>query len=110
MDLDRAEQETGSLQALLEDLDILIPGLRTVSQEGPADFQVTASSLEEAYRQLQADREYVENNRQHRLGSPIKRNEALATQVCHQVATNNSLRNRLAQAIGKGEREQKLSA
>jgi hypothetical protein len=110
MDLDRAEQETGSLRALLEEHDITVPGHWTTSHDGPANFHATASSLEEAYKQLQADREYVENNRLHRLASPIKRNETLATQVCHQVATNNSLRTRLSQAIGKGEREQKLSA
>ena len=55
-DLDRAEQETGSLRGLLQEHDVPIPehlepGLQSHPME--ADAQATSASLEKAYRDLQ---------------------------------------------------------
>ncbi|EEQ30959.1 conserved hypothetical protein [Microsporum canis CBS 113480] len=86
MDLDRAEQETSSLRALLQDYDIPVPHMD-----------------EETYEQLRIDKENAEP------GSPIP-NEALEDEIRKQVTSNASLRARLAEAISQGEREQKLSA
>lgn len=120
MDLDRAEQETHTLRMLLQEHDIAVPEYLTASREGLADVQATSSSLEAAYQQLQADREYAEANAPNsleeeqrlaeQLAASVDRTEALASQVRQQLETNSSLRNRLAEAISKGEREQKLSA
>ncbi|KAM5476278.1 hypothetical protein MauCBS54593_000963 [Microsporum audouinii] len=103
MDLDRAEQETSSLRALLQDYDIPVPHMDGTNADGMTDFHATASSLEETYEQLRIDKENAEP------GSPIP-NEALEDEIRKQVTSNASLRARLAEAISQGEREQKLSA
>lgn len=120
MDLDRAEQETHTLRMLLQEHDIAVPEYLASSREELADVQATSASLEAAYQQLQADREYAEANGPasleeeqklaEQLASSVERTEALASQVRQQLETNNSLRNRLAEAISRGEKEQKLSA
>jgi chromosome segregation ATPase len=120
MDLDRAEQETSSLRALLQEHDIALPDHLAATQEGLAIMQATSSSLEAAYQQLQADMEYAEANAPRslqeeqmlaaQLTESVSRTEALAGQVRQQLGTNSALRTRLADAIAKGEREQKLSA
>ncbi|KKK24679.1 hypothetical protein AOCH_004911 [Aspergillus ochraceoroseus] len=114
MDLDRAEQETTSLRVLLQEHDIAVPeGL----EDGFAEVIATSSSLESAYQQLQADREYAEASVAHspqaesnELAESVDRTDMLAQHVRQQLATNNALRSRLADAIGKGEKEQQLSA
>ncbi|KAE8549376.1 hypothetical protein EYB25_007897 [Talaromyces marneffei] len=110
MDLDRAEQETTSLRMLLQEHDIALPaGMDMASnEEGLANMQITSSALESAYHQLQAEMESAEAE----SWSPedMNRNENLAGQVRQQLETNNALRRRLAEAIAKGEREQKMSA
>ncbi|KAH6719320.1 hypothetical protein DL95DRAFT_454586 [Leptodontidium sp. 2 PMI_412] len=50
MDLDRAEQEIGSLRSLLHEKDILIP---TGPRERSASGTVSSETLERAYRELQ---------------------------------------------------------
>ncbi|KKZ64200.1 hypothetical protein EMCG_01484 [[Emmonsia] crescens] len=96
MDLDRAEQETGSLRALLQEHDIFVPA---AAKNDLADFNASSSSLEDAFTQLQADSTYVQDP-----------NNALGLQVRQQLATNSALKHRLSEAIGKGEREQNNSA
>ncbi|OAX78654.1 hypothetical protein ACJ72_07034 [Emergomyces africanus] len=96
MDLDRAEQETGSLRALLQEHDILVPA---AAKSDLADFNASSSSLEDAFTQLQADSAYVQDP-----------NNSLGLQVRQQLATNNALKHRLSEAIDKGEREQNNSA
>ncbi|KAL1980045.1 hypothetical protein VTN96DRAFT_4713 [Rasamsonia emersonii] len=108
MDLDRAAQETSSLRALLQEHDTDIPEHLAATQEGLANVQATSSSLEAAYKQLQADMEYAEANAPSALEEG--RMEALAEQVRQQLEANNALRQRLAETIAKGERDQKLSA
>ncbi|EED24108.1 conserved hypothetical protein [Talaromyces stipitatus ATCC 10500] len=111
MDLDRAEQETTSLRLLLQEHDISLPaGMDMASnEEGLANMQATSSALESAYQQLQEEMESAEAN-QSWSPEDMNRTEALAAQVRRQLETNNALRGRLAEAIAKGEREQKMSA
>ena len=181
MDLDRAQQETGSLRALLQEHDILVPeplGRSSQdgrsSQEGPTGLHVTSASLERAYSELQAtqalsidklrelwgeasttreddettqrmdmllktvndaeaQRNYAQKQAQiyrmkietlqeaesfhsgesvglaDELKASAKRAETLASQVHAQLQSNGSLRERLAEAVGKGEAAQKSS-
>jgi hypothetical protein len=54
MDLDRAEEEIGSLRSLLQEKDILIPtGTRERRGSRPGSSHVSSESLEKAYRDLQ---------------------------------------------------------
>lgn len=106
MDLDRAEQETGSLRTLLQEHDILVPDNLAMSKD-LADVQATSSSLEDAYKQLEADRGDTEPTSP---GRCLEEEQKLSDQVRQQLEANSSLRSRLADTIGKGEREQKLSA
>jgi len=56
MDLDRAEQEIGSLRSLLHENDILIPTDRRPSTTSrPGSSHATSESLERAYRDLQKE-------------------------------------------------------
>lgn len=55
MDLDRAEEEIGSLRSLLNANDILIPTSRTRTGSGPGSPEASSESLESAYRRLQAE-------------------------------------------------------
>jgi predicted nucleic acid-binding Zn-ribbon protein len=103
MDLDRAKQETSSLRALLREHDITVPASRAMYEDEVKDFQSTVMSLEAEYEQFQAETKgpgYEAN----------QINETLANEVHRRVALNKSLKERLSQAIGKGERDQELSA
>ncbi|PLN81471.1 hypothetical protein BDW42DRAFT_200819 [Aspergillus taichungensis] len=117
MDLDRAEQETASLRVLLQEHDINLPAELDGEREGFAAVTATSSSLESAYAQLQADREQAEasmaqspQDASSPLAASLSRTDDLARHVQKQLATNSSLRSRLAEAIGKGEQDQQLSA
>jgi chromosome segregation ATPase len=173
MDLDRAEQEIGSLRTLLRENDILIPtGGRPASGTRPGSGQVSSDSLERAYRDLQkAYAESLERVKNLELSGPMdeetekamrhleqsladaiserdfakqqadslreqtdslrgseknhvgeelaladelrgsaKRVEELAAQVRQQLASNSTLRQRLAETIERGEKEQKTNA
>ncbi|KAL8712280.1 MAG: hypothetical protein Q9220_003431 [cf. Caloplaca sp. 1 TL-2023] len=181
MDLDRAEQETGSLRTLLQEHDILVPEvLGRSSQEGYSSqdnqpgTQVTSATLERAYHELQAtqalsvdklrelwgetptsgedaetagrmdvllktvsdaeaQRTYARKQADiyrakmeslqeaesfasgesaglaDELKASARRAEGLASQVRLQLQSNSSLRERLAEAVGKGEAAQKSS-
>ncbi|KAE8376284.1 hypothetical protein BDV26DRAFT_265821 [Aspergillus bertholletiae] len=117
MDLDRAEQETTSLRVLLQEHDITVPEGLAADQEGFAEVLATSSSLESAYKQLQADREQAEaiaiqspQEEHGQLAASVSRTESLSLHVQNQLEKNNTLRGRLADAISKGEKEQQLSA
>lgn len=109
MDLDRAEQETSSLRNILQEHEIDVP-------------EHLSSSLQEAYSQLEADRQQVESAKgsagsleeEQRLAEQLRdsaeRSEGLASQVRQQLYTNKSLRDRLAEAVSKGEINQQSSA
>jgi DNA repair exonuclease SbcCD ATPase subunit len=111
MDLDRSEQETSTLRKLLKEHDIDLP-------------EQLSNSLQHAYHQLQQDRKDAEARmedgsfprsleEEERLAGQLKesaeRSESLARQMSAQLATNQALRNRLAQAIGRGEKDQTAS-
>jgi hypothetical protein len=111
MDLDRSEQETSTLRRLLKEHDIALP-------------DQLSDSLQHAYDQLQQDRMDAEARmedrsfsrsleEEQRLADQLKqcaeRSEGLARQMSAQVETNQALRNRLAQAIGRGEKNQAAS-
>jgi chromosome segregation ATPase len=173
MDLERAEQEIGSLRNLLQENDILIPATTRLSSGSiPESGQVSSESLEQAYRDLQKEytaslervkalelsgpkdeetmmamkqleqsladaiserdfarqdaeafREQAEDLRQsetahvsnevalaEELRSSAKRVEELAAQVRQQLASNATLRQRLAETVERGEKEQRANA
>ncbi|CZR60880.1 related to intracellular protein transport protein [Phialocephala subalpina] len=169
MDLDRAEQEIGSLRSLLEENDILIP---TGPRERTPSGTVSSESLERAYRDLQkayaeslervknleissskdedtekamqeleqslanamsernfaqkeadslreqsqslrdAEKSHVDEETvlADELRNSAKRVEELAVQVRQQLNSNATLRQRLAETIERGEKEQKTNA
>jgi DNA repair exonuclease SbcCD ATPase subunit len=111
MDLDRNKQETSSLRSLLQKRDSTVP-------------EQMSSSLQQAYNQLQQDRKQVESwqpkdmarslEEERKLADQLqqsaKRSESLSSQVRQQLETNASLRDRLATAVTRGERNQHASA
>lgn len=110
MDLDRAKQETGSLRALLLEHDTPVPEQGEIEQGSFDEVMVTSSSLESAFEQFQAERQQVEADGDTAGTEAISaRSDELAHHVQHQLQINNSLRSRLAAAIDKGERDQRIS-
>ncbi|KAK3362219.1 hypothetical protein B0T25DRAFT_425 [Lasiosphaeria hispida] len=173
MDLDRAEQEIASLQALLKENDILIPEMlaRSSSISIQPTVPVTSASLERAYKDLQVaytealeriksleastgsdektqlaiqrleqsvsaaisdrDSAYTEANsyraqmdslqdaeKRHfdverdladQLRESARRVEELAQQVRSQLATNATLRTRLADTVARGEADRRVN-
>ncbi|KAJ5767105.1 uncharacterized protein N7511_004721 [Penicillium nucicola] len=110
MDLDRAEQETSSLRALLQE-DTAASDEWKSNPEDFAEVMATSSSLESAYQHLQADRAAAEANvaNSEELTSSLDRTESLANKIQYQLRNNASLHARLAEAIDKGENDQKIS-
>jgi DNA repair exonuclease SbcCD ATPase subunit len=110
MDLDRNKQETSSLRSLLRQRDSTVP-------------EQMSSSLQQAYNQLQQDRKQAESwqpkdtarslEEERKLADQLqqsaKRAESLSSQVRQQLETNASLRDRLAAAVTRGERDQLAS-
>ncbi|KAG0155303.1 hypothetical protein PDIDSM_878 [Penicillium digitatum] len=110
MDLDRAEQETSSLRALL--LEDTTAGAELMTgQEGFAEVVTTSSSLQSAFQQLQADRAEAEADvaDSEELASSLLRTGALGSKVQNQLQINISLHARLATAIDKGDKDQQIS-
>ncbi|KAI9738693.1 MAG: hypothetical protein M1834_008198 [Cirrosporium novae-zelandiae] len=166
IDLDRAEQETSSLRALLEEHDILVPGRSSQDLDGA---QTTSEALQKAYNDLQTtqaqslarmrelninlpnhtddeqtskaldalEESIAQASAEHdsaeqaearfrdglagtsleeeqkladQLRASSERITGLSIQVRQQLDANSSLRRRLAEAIGRGEKEQKNSA
>ncbi|KAB8339248.1 hypothetical protein FH972_022182 [Carpinus fangiana] len=105
MDLDRAQQETTSLRDLLKEHDIFLPEA-TGALGGDS-----SESLDKAYSELREAQQQVKNatddsTRQ----AAASRMELLSGQVSSQLSTNQQLRTRLAEAIGRGEQEQSAAA
>lgn len=124
MDLDRAEQETRSLRALLEDRDVLTPsrsrhsfmsayGDEDDAGEGMKLSISTAESERDQARQIAQDYRQralsAQDGSSENLMSSAKRMDELADQLEGQVQANIQLRERLAEAVAKGEKEQKDS-
>ncbi|RMD43770.1 hypothetical protein DV735_g1287, partial [Chaetothyriales sp. CBS 134920] len=108
LDLDRSKQETESLQRLLRARDSNTP-------------EALSAQLEDALRQLEARSQTAqtqgclqtldnEQSAANELEQSTERTEALAAQVRKQLKTNSGLRDRLKEAIEKGERDQLASA
>ena len=112
MDLDRAEQQTSSLRILLQEHDIAVPDELAASRDVLVEVQVNSSTLEACFAELQSDLEHAATSSQpsSALAATAKRVENLSGYVQQQLRTNGSLRNRLAAAVGQGEREQQISA
>lgn len=94
IDLDRAEMETSSLRALLNEQRSSTGSGASSSGDDTDNFHLSALSLEEAY------------NRNHADASE----DDLSIQIRDQVATNRTLLSRLSAAVGRGEVEQRDSA
>lgn len=123
MDLDRAEQETRGLRNLLQEHDILAPsphspvGTDQESDEGAEEhLKLSISSIEsERDHARQTAAEYrrsaasVQGVHAAELMNSASRMDELADELEHQVQANVELKNRLADAVAKGEREQKES-
>lgn len=105
MDLDRAQQETASLRELLKEHDIFESDNDGQGGEDESD------SLDKAYTELRSVQELVKNapDATTRESAEI-RMEQLSRQVSSQLSTNQQLRSRLAEAIGRGEKEQGAAA
>lgn len=110
MDLDRAEQETSSLRAVLQEHNSTVTEGLHADGEGFAEVMATSSSLETAYQELQMECQQIEAGPQSdESAESLARTKMLADQVRQQLQTNNSMRGRLESAILKGERDQQLS-
>jgi chromosome segregation ATPase len=123
MDLDRAEQETRSLRSLLQEHDISAPNRQSLlsaysDSSDPADYSLKVSvthvenerdharQIAEDYRRRAQSTDEDNANELMRCAS---RMDQLAEQLDEQVELNKQLRDRLAKAVEKGEREQKES-
>lgn len=103
MDLDRAQQETGSLREMLQERGSGRPG---------SAHSTSSSSLEAGIEAL--DKAYTELRRAHAdfVGSDKDgeaRMQELMEQVRVQQSSNKELRERLTEAVGRGEVEQVAS-
>jgi chromosome segregation ATPase len=123
MDLDRAELETRGLRIILQENDILAPSTRTQLSDGKstnksADDKIklsisTAESERDQARQIAAQyrtrAQEVDGTRAVELTNSAKRMDELAQELDKQVQSNVQLRARLAEAVAKGEKEQRES-
>ncbi|KAI9719834.1 MAG: hypothetical protein M1828_006055 [Chrysothrix sp. TS-e1954] len=115
MDLDRAQQETGSLRELLREHDITVPLRRPSAGSNDHSDDVYAESLDQAYEQLKGmhaqslARVQAGSERPASLDEAEARMLTLAHQVQDQLTSNEELRARLTQAVDRGEKEQEAS-
>lgn len=113
MDLDRAELETRGLRIILQDHDILgsepdvdtDDKLRQSISTAEAERD-QARKVAEGYRQRAQS---IQDGSSSELINSANRMDELADQLEKQVHSNIELRSRLAEAVAKGEREQKDS-
>ncbi|CAK1356141.1 unnamed protein product [Cercospora beticola] len=116
MDLDRAEQETRGLRNMLSDRDDLGPSSPSGGNEDDSQLKLTISRAEnERDHAKQVANDYRERAKgadpeaAKELMASAARMDELAVALEAQVQANTKLRERLAAAIAKGEKEQKLS-
>ena len=79
---------------------------RDAAQKEADAYRAKAESLEEAENFHESENKGLAEE----LRASANRVEALAAQVRQQLESNSGLRQRLAEAVGRGEREQKASA
>ena len=95
-----------------ERMDLLVRSIsdaeieRNEAKKQVEAYRAKADSLEEAENFHEGENEALANQ----LRASANRVEALASQVRNQLNSNSGLRQRLAEAIGRGEAEQKASA
>ena len=95
-----------------ETLDILLQSTLTAEAERD-QAQQQAATLRARAESLQDERTFVSDEAAGlaaQLHASASRAEQLSAQVARQLAANGALRERLASAVGAGEREQKASA
>lgn len=119
MDLDRALQETSSLQDLVNENDILVPD-RPVSSDGIAHdeepLELAHTNLKAIHDaalqhvQATADTDNPDTNIAALLASSATRMQVLTTQIESQISTNKQLQDRFQTTISRGVSEQKASA
>lgn len=93
-------------------LDVLLQSMTTAEAERD-QAQKQAETLRARAESLQDETAFrIGENHDlvAQLQASAQRAETLSAQVTRQLGANGALRERLAQAVGKGEREQKLSA
>ena len=79
---------------------------RDYAQKQVEAYRAEAESLKEATSFYEGENAHIADQ----LRASANRVEALASQVRYQLDSNSGLRTRLAEAVGRGEREQKASA
>ena len=104
MDLDRSKQETASLQQLLSEKGSNSSGAAFLSLENAYDQLQTARRSMESSRILAAEQKWADQ-----LEVSAQRQAALSAQVKDQLAANTALRNRLKDAVERGELNQHAS-
>ncbi|KAI9825552.1 MAG: hypothetical protein M1826_006942 [Phylliscum demangeonii] len=131
-DLERAEQETAALRTLLLEHDVVVPrDVTPTATTRPAVMPTTPSAeLEKAYGELQtthalaaariqtleaaataaADAAEAPDGLAAQLRASARRVEELSGDVRAQMAANGQLREKLADAVARGERDQQSAA
>ena len=104
--LEEANAETQRTMRLLKLSISNAEAERDAAQRQAEQFRLQAESLLEAGKDHAND----EMSLSEQLQASAARVEELAVQVRQQLESNNQLRNRLAEAIARGERQQKASA
>ena len=99
------ERAAQTMEALLESMSCA-EAERDFAQKQADMFKATVESLQEAEQFHQGENEGLA----HELSASARRAQALASQIRARLEQNNLLRQRLAEAVGRGEREQKSSA
>lgn len=104
--LETANAETERTMELLKKSIVDAEAERDVAQRQAEEFRLQAESLREAGKGHMDE----EHSLSEQLRESAVRVEELAIQVRQQLDSNNQLRHRLAEAIARGERQQKTSA
>ncbi len=104
--LETANVETERTMELLKKSIVDAEAERDVAQRQAEEFRLQAESLREAGKGYMDE----EHSLSEQLRASAVRVEELAVQVRQQLDSNNQLRHRLAEAIARGERQQKSSA
>ena len=119
MDLDRAEQETRGLRIMLSDRDDVSQPSHSSQYGGEDEDEQLKVSISRAETERDHAKQVATEYRQRAKGADpamakglvasANRMDELAEELEAQVQANSKLRERLALAIAKGEREQKQS-
>jgi hypothetical protein len=125
MDLDRAEQETRGLRNLLQEHDISAPARQSLLSAYASDYgdEPATDNIKHSISTAESQRDQARQNAEayrqraqsvdptsaHELMGSAQRMDDLADQLEHEVLANKQLRDKLAEAVAKGEKEQQAS-